>query len=128
MSLDEVRAGRQCSVGDVLRGEAAAHQVAVLHFDSLQADGGRDSPVERVVLVEIGPDTEDGRPVVRDGVQPHDLGEAHVLVLVERAGVRALEGVVHGDGCSSTVVDVAGVTGGRPWTSILYQVLQWTWL
>ena len=87
--------------------------MAVLHFDSLQADGGRDGAVERVVLVEVRADHEDGGPVVGDRVQPHDLGEADILVLVERAGVRALESVVHSDGCSPTVVDVASVTGGR---------------
>ena len=86
--------------------------MAVLHFNPLQADGGGDSAVERVVLVEVRPDLEDGGPGVGDGVQPHDLGEAHILVLVERAGVRALEGVVHSDGCPPAVVNIAGVTGG----------------
>ena len=88
--------------------------MAVLHLDPLQTDGGGDRAVERVVLVQVGPHHEDGGPGVGDGVQPHDLGEAHILVLVEGPRVGALEGVVHGDGCSPTVVDVASVTGGRP--------------
>ena len=94
------------------RGEAGAHQLPVLHLDPLEADRGGDGPVERVVLAEVGPDGEDTAPVVRDGVQPHDLGEADVLVLVERPGVGALEGVVDGHGGSPTVVYVPRVTGG----------------
>ena len=61
--------------------------MAILHFDPLQAHRGRDGAVERVVLVEVRADHEDRGPGVGDRVQPHDLGEADILVLIERPGV-----------------------------------------
>ena len=90
--------------------------MSVLHFDPLETDGAGHGSVQRVVLVEVWPYSEDTAPGVCDGVQPHHLAEAHVLVLVERPGVGALEGVIDGNGGPATVVNVAGVTGGRALT------------
>ena len=87
--------------------------MSVLHFDPLETDGAGHGSVQRVVLVEVRPYSEDTAPGVCDGVQPHHLAEAHVLVLVERPGVGALEGVIDGNGGPATVVNVAGVTGSR---------------
>ena len=86
--------------------------MSVLHFDPLETDGAGHGSVQRVVLVEVWPYSEDTAPGVCDGVQPHHLAEAHVLVLVERPGVGALEGVVDSHGGSPTVVYVPRVTGG----------------
>ena len=48
-------------------------------------------------------------PVLCVGVEPHHLGEADILVLVEGPGVRGLVGVVDGQGGAARVVNETGV-------------------